>query len=116
MKLIVAGGRDFDDYEKLRHNINAFRSWYDVDEIVSGCASGADKLGEKYALLHGLKIKQFPADWSKHGKSAGPIRNKQMVEYADACICFWDNESKGTKSMINLAMAKGLVLKIISYK
>lgn len=47
------------------------------------------------------KYKEFPADWKAHGKAAGPIRNKQMAEYADALLLIWDGESKGSASMKN---------------
>jgi hypothetical protein len=72
-------------------------------EIVSGCANGADKLGERYADDSGYGITRFPAEWKLYGKQAGYIRNKQMAEYATHCVCFWDGQSKGTKMMIDLA-------------
>ena len=85
MKVIVAGSRDFKDYALLKEFLDKlviFRSGF--TEIVSGTASGADKLGERYAQEHNLAIKRFPADWEKYGKAAGHIRNRQMAEYADA--------------------------------
>lgn len=80
--------------------------------IVSGCATGADAIGERYARENGFKIEKYPADWKTYGKSAGPIRNKQMAEVGDYIICFWDGESKGTKSMIELAKKYGKPIKI----
>lgn len=71
-------------------------------------------LGENYAKERGYGIKRFPADWSL-GKKAGPIRNAQMADYATHCICFWDNKSRGTKSMIDLAKRKNLNLRVVSY-
>lgn len=85
-------------------------------EIVSGTAKGADSLGEKFANNMGYKIKTFPPAWEEFGKAAGYIRNKEMAEYADALIVFWDGESKGTKHMIDLATKKNLKIKIIRYK
>src|SRR5690606_6698690 len=72
-------------------------------EIVSGGARGADLLGEAYAKEHNYPLKKFPAKWGVHGKAAGPIRNQEMAEYSNALIAFWDEKSKGTKSMIDLA-------------
>ncbi len=119
MKLIIAGGRDFNDYELLKKEVSIFIESCNVDisdiEIVSGTARGADLLGEKYAKEYNIKIKRFPADWSL-GKSAGYIRNKQMSEYATYCICFWNNESKGTKHMIDLAKQQNLELKVVIYE
>ena len=72
--------------------------------ILSGCASGADAIGERYAKENGFKVEKYPADWETYGRSAGPKRNKQMAEVCDYVICFWDEKSKGTKSMINYAI------------
>lgn len=81
-----------------------------------GNCRGADKLGENYAYLYGEDAKQFPADWKNYGKSAGYIRNKQMAEYATHLIALWDGQSKGTKSMIDLAKQYGLKVRIINFK
>jgi len=113
-KTIIAGGRDFDDYEFLKKNIEELD--IEINEIVSGKAKGADTLGERYATEKEISIKGFPADWNKFGKGAGPIRNKQMAEYADVLIAFWDSKSKGTKSMINLAKKNDLEVHVIQYK
>ena len=116
MKVIIAGGREFSDYSLLSSVCDHMLQNYaprDI-EIVSGTANGADKLGERYAKENNCKIKQFPADWSL-GKQAGYIRNKQMAEYADCLIAFWDGKSKGTKHMIDLAEKQGLKVKIVRY-
>lgn len=79
MKVIIAGGRNFNDYEKLCQFCDKALSKQTEIEIVSGTANGADKLGEKYANDNGYPIKQFPADWDKYGKSAGYKRNAQIA-------------------------------------
>lgn len=115
-KVIIAGSREFNDYQLLVSKLNKIliNRLPDV-EIVSGTARGADKLGEQYALEYNLPIKQFPADWNTHGKKAGYLRNVEMAKYADACIVFWDGESKGTKHMIDIATKKELPLRVIKY-
>jgi hypothetical protein len=102
MKVIIAGSRDFTDYNLLKTKIDHMRfdGQFKIDEIVSGAACGADQMGENYAANNNIPVKEFPADWNTHGKAAGPIRNKQMAEYADALIAVWDGKSKGTKNMI----------------
>lgn len=115
-RIIVAGSRSFDDYGFLRSKLlfllkNKIRS--DV-EIVSGGARGADCLGERFAKEHNLYLRIFKADWNRYGKSAGPIRNKEMGEYADALVAFWDYKSVGTKHMIDFAKEKGLDVRIIN--
>lgn len=115
MRIIIAGGRDFDNYKLLTNTLHEI-VFYDPDaEIVSGKAKGADSLGEKYAKEMDIPIKEFPADWNKYGKSAGYIRNKQMAEYSDVLVAFWDGKSKGTKHMIDLAKENKLIVYIINY-
>jgi len=115
MKVIIAGGRDFKDYEYLSTCCDKYLSKQTEIEIVSGAANGADKLGERYAKEKGYPISSHQADWDRYKKSAGYIRNKEMAEYADALIAFWDGKSKGTKHMIDLARELGLKVRIISY-
>lgn len=115
MKVIIAGGRTFNDYEMLCQKCDrALHKQKDI-EIVSGTANGADKLGEKYANERNYKLTQFPADWDKYGKSAGYKRNEEMAKYADALIAFWDKNSKGTKHMIDLAKRYELKIIIVNY-
>jgi hypothetical protein len=109
IKVIIAGGRDFDDYHRLCKVCDEILKKYSNIEIVSGAYKGADLLGEKYAAERNYFIKQFPADWRRYGKSAGQKRNTVMANYADILIAFWDGKSKGTKNMIDLATQAGLV-------
>lgn len=114
-KVIVAGSRTMRDYNLLRRKLDQLLSRQTDIEIVSGTANGADKLGERYAKDRGYALKQFPADWEKHGKRAGYLRNAQMADYADALVAFWDEESKGTMHMIELAKAKGLKIVVVKF-
>ena len=118
-RVIIAGGRDFNDYLLLRakcDNILAGKAASHRIVIISGAARGADSLGEKYANEKSYTIERYSADWNTHGKAAGPIRNAQMANSADALIAFWDGQSHGTKSMINIARNKGLLVRVINYK
>lgn len=119
-RVIIAGGRDFSDYELLKEKCdyylqNKIREGRRV-VIISGHASGADSLGERYAQERGLQCEQHPADWKTHGKAAGPIRNAEMAAVADALIAFWDGQSRGTRHMIETARAKGLKVAVVSYQ
>lgn len=111
-KVIIAGGRDFVNWKLLLESMSsAIDDGLEITEIVSGKARGADTLGERFARLVDVPIKEFPADWTKFGKRAGFIRNKQMAEYGDVLVVFWDGVSSGTSNMIT--QAKSLNLKII---
>lgn len=112
MKVIIAGSRGFDDYAQLCQVCDHMLQEQSEVEIVSGTAKGADNLGERYARDRGYQVKQFPADWARYGRSAGPKRNKGMASYADALIAFWDGSSAVPKSMIDLATKAGLRVKV----
>jgi len=114
-KVIVAGGRDFADYDLLKSKLDNLLVNRDPVEIVSGTARGADKLGEFYAKRSQLAVALFPADWDLYGKSAGYKRNAQMADDADALVAFWDGKSRGTMHMINLAKSAGLQVRVVNY-
>ena len=119
MKIIIAGSRDFSNYELLRDRLDyLLKNASDEDEItiISGGARGADQLGERYAKEKGYKIIRKLANWNKYGKSAGYKRNEEMAKIADVCVCFWDGESRGTKHMIDLSKKYKLKLNVIFYK
>lgn len=116
MKVIIAGGRDFNNYDFLCDRCDYYLQNQTEIEIVCGKARGADSLGERYGTERGFKISEFKPDWDKFGKSAGYRRNSEMADYADALIAFWDGESKGTSHMIDLATEKGLKVRICTYK
>jgi hypothetical protein len=116
MRTIIAGGRDFAHYSLLEEELDFFRtSIHSAVTIVSGGANGADRLGERYSNEKDLNLKVFPADWNKYGKSAGYRRNAEMADYSEALIAFWDGKSKGTKHMIDLALERGLLVKVVKY-
>ena len=102
-RIVVAGCRDYDNYEEAKEYIDKcvceLKNEYELIFVSGGCR-GADKLGERYAHELGYKVEYYPAEWDKYGKSAGPKRNEKMAEVSDYIICFWDGKSKGTKLMI----------------
>jgi hypothetical protein len=102
MKMIIAGGRSYKFTQKDIYQLEYICRVWEVTEIVSGGALGADREGEVFALNHKLPIKRFSADWDKHGRAAGPLRNREMAEYADAVVLFPGN--KGTESMYKEAL------------
>lgn len=120
MKLIIAGGRDFKDYNLLEIEVKKFiveSSIKNKNEItiISGKALGADLLGERFASKYGFNLLEFPADWDKHGNCAGPIRNAEMAKVASHCIVFWDGQSRGTANMIENCKKFNLIYRIVRY-
>lgn len=109
-RILVCGGRHFSDYALLEKTINGViaESGREDIEIVSGHCVGADRLGELYAEKHNASIKIFSAEWGKYGKRAGPMRNKQMIDYISGfenkiVIAFVSANTKGTRNTIALA-------------
>lgn len=117
MKTIIAGSRTITDPRVITWAVN--RAVRDADiwpsEIVEGEARGVDTLALKYAFDQGIPVRRMPADWERHGKAAGVIRNKLMAEYAEALIAIWDGQSKGTKHMIEEATRRGLKVYVFKY-
>lgn len=111
MKVIIAGSRDFNDYDLLCRSIQNFtnNSLFPITEVVSGTQKGADSLGEKWAEENNIPKKLFPPDWNKYNKAAGPIRNELMAKYADYLILFWDGTIKGNKGRGSKNMLENMV-------
>ncbi len=116
MKIVIAGCRDYDDYVQaeplLAEALRELAPDGDITVISGGCR-GADAIGERYAHEHGYAVERYPAEWKKYGSAAGPIRNAQMADAADAVVCFWDGRSRGTKNMLERAARKGIPFKVI---
>lgn len=100
MKLLVIGSRAINNYEILKCKIDSLN--ISITEIVSEGTRGIDTLAEGYARENNIPIKKFKPDWSK-GKCAGWIRNKQMWEYCDQGILFWDGVSVGIQHSFKLS-------------
>jgi len=109
MKVIIAGSRHI-----TNPAIPPLSEWkWPVTEVVCGEARGVDAAGRAWAERHGIPVKSFPADWNRHGRAAGPVRNEQMANYADALVAFWDGESRGTHHMIETMRLRGKKVHVI---
>lgn len=106
MKVIIAGTRSGVPHRTLIDAI--FQSGFTVTEVVSGAAQGVDTQGEEWARNNNIPVTRFPADWNGLDRKAGPLRNAQMANYAEALIAIWDGKSTGTKNMINQSKRCGL--------
>ena len=119
-RIIIAGGRDFDDYEYMSTKLsdlfkdqNVFNN--KVIKVISGMAKGADTLGIQYADEHKITKILFPANWKEYPRIAGFLRNYDMLSIATHLIAFWDGKSNGTKHMIEIAQMKGVPVWIFEY-
>lgn len=115
-RVIIAGGRDFQDYAYLKQTMDHLLvNITDEITVVCGEARGADLLGKRYAKERGYVVHSYPADWNTYGKAAGFVRNKEMAKNADALVAFWDGKSSGTKHMIETARRYQLKVRIKKY-
>ncbi len=101
MKVIIFGSRHmpFSLYPLIQQAVD--KSGFSITEVVCGKARGADTFGAKWAYHKGIPIKYFPADWERLRRAAGPTRNCEMGDYADAGIGFIWPGSRGTEHMMN---------------
>lgn len=109
MKILVCGGRDYQDKDHLVNVLTFIKLHSDLTEIIHGGASGADSLSGEFARSAGIKETVFPADWERYGKYAGPRRNIEMAEQnPDLVVAF--PGGKGTRHMIDISKKKGLLV------
>lgn len=115
---LIVGSRGYTDYTSFKAKCDALLADKADIEIVSGGCSGADALAERYAHEHGYSLQVFPADWSRYGKRAGYVRNREMHSYISTfadrgVIAFWDGASKGTAQSFRLAREFDNPLRIV---
>lgn len=115
MRLLICGDRKWNDYEMIANALREIRP----SLLIEGEANGADIISRIEAEILGIPVLKFPADWNKYGKSAGPIRNTQMLKEGkpDMVIAFHDNieSSKGTKHMVTIANRANIPTKILGH-
>lgn len=117
MRVIIAGSRTITDYDKVVEAI--IDSGFHITEVICGKARGVDTLGKRWAKKHNIPVQEFPAEWARYGRRAGPERNRDMAEYASdfenpnrpdngGLILVWDGKSRGSANMLYNAKRYGL--------
>lgn len=129
-RILVCGSRNYTDYRRLSEALDTlcydrdwitekddYGNWLPACRIVTGKAKGADELAATWAVVGWTDLREYPADWEKHGRAAGPIRNKEMLEKEDPdlVVAFPSEEkiSPGTKHMISIAEKTGYTVIIV---
>lgn len=130
MRVLVCGGRDFEDYKFLSHyltkKLDEYYVWSPDPEphgswgwdlfLIHGAARGADLLAEKWAQLNYIPYQEYPADWAQYGKRAGYLRNVQMLEEGKPDLVIAFPGGAGTNMMINLAKNAGVPVEEVVYE
>lgn len=118
MRVLICGDRNWNDKESIGKTIDSLEK--KPTTIIHGGAKGADSLGAECASERGIPIIKFPAEWTKYGKSAGYVRNQQMLHEGkpNLVIAFNDNiiNSKGTKMMMELARKSNITVLLYTHK
>jgi hypothetical protein len=107
-RILICGDRNWVNGPFIFHTLSKIQQEQGVEVVIEGEANGADKLGATAARMLNVPVLKFPANWQKHGKSAGPIRNrKQLKEGAPDLVLAFHNDianSKGTKDMVRISL------------
>ena len=109
MKIAIVGSREINKIDIEKYITKE-------DEIVSGGAKGVDTIAANYAKNYGIKLTEFFPQYKIYGKAAPIIRNKEIVDYADKVIVFWNGKSKGTLSVIKYAEKTGKQCEVVICK
>lgn len=112
MKVLVCGGRDFEDEELLGRVLSRL-DLKSSDTIIHGMARGADRMGGEYARTHSIPVLEFPALWNTYGRRAGAIRNAQMLIEGQPNVVVAFPGGRGTQNMINQARKVGVPVTVI---
>ena len=115
-RLAVVGSRNFDDFDLFVRIMDRLRLVKEIDAIITGGARGVDSMAEHYAEVNEIPFVVHQADWDKHGKGAGYIRNQTIWDDSDMGLAIWDGESKGTEHSFKIAGKQEKQLLIFNYK
>jgi SLOG family YspA-like protein len=114
MRVLVCGGRYYSDREALEKYLDALHSESPISLVIDGGASGADTLANQWAVERHIRAASFPADWRKHGKAAGPIRNQQMLDEGKPDVVVAFPGGRGTADMVARAKRAGVPVREVS--
>ncbi len=115
MRVLVCGGRDYSDWTTLKRELDLAVRLSPVSLVIHGGASGADTLAGRWAEQRGFQVCIFPADWRRHGKAAGPIRNAAMLEHGRPDLVVAFPGGSGTADMVRKARAAKVQVREVEY-
>src|SRR3954471_22010862 len=114
-RILVTGSRHWENRTLVRNVLSATRWAYCTSGMVvvhGACPTGADHIADEWAIENGITVERFPADWTRLGRAAGPIRNETMVQtHPDLVLAFLTPDSRGTADCVRRADREGLRVK-----
>lgn len=110
MRVLVCGSRDLEDFLLVDKHLTELHNKNTIRLVIQGGADGADQLAKDWAHMNCVPCLNYPANWSKYKKKAGPIRNQEMLDYGrpHIVLAFPLDHSIGTYDMIRRAKAAGI--------
>ena len=114
MRVLVCGGRDYTDKDALYAYLDLLHSVQPIEVVIHGAARGADSLGAQWAKDRGIKVDPYPADWKRHPKAAGPIRNQQMLDEGKPDLVVAFAGGRGTADMVRRSIAAGVKVREVA--
>jgi hypothetical protein len=118
MRVLICGDRNWRNFHLIAFTLSGVCKAHNVECVIDGAARGADTMGFHAATLMKLPTLRFPADWKKHGKAAGPIRNRQMLTEGkpDLVLAFHNSieSSKGTADMVRIARKADIETRVVT--
>jgi hypothetical protein len=116
MRVLVCGARDYTDASTLWGALDTIRreAHHDTMVVIQGGAHGADQIAREWCRSRHVPYDNYPADWDKHGKSAGPIRNQRMIDQGKPDLVVAFPGGRGTADMVRRAQAAGVPVKKIA--
>jgi hypothetical protein len=114
MRVIVCGGRNYNDAERISTVLHKLHDDAGIDLIIEGGANGADHWAFMWARLCGVPTERFEADWENQGSFAGPARNKRMLDEGKPDLIIAFPGGRGTADMVKKARRAGVEVVEIS--
>lgn len=108
-RVLVCGGRNYKDWDAIERWLSPMP----ISFLIEGGASGADYMARQWAVKHGVPFETFEAEWEKHGRAAGPIRNRKMLEEGKPDVVLAFPGGKGTADMVRAATDAGLEVLLV---
>lgn len=106
-RILICGSRSYNDNNAIKRVVREEIKANGPFELIYGAAPGADTLAARACLALGLHVEQYRADWATHGKAAGPIRNRQMLDAGPVKVIAF-GEGRGTQDTVSEAERRGI--------
>jgi len=103
MRVLVCGDRDYNDQDRLFAVLDELHLSKTITDVVHGAARGADMLAHEWAYARNIRMWPCPADWKRHGRAAGPIRNQRMLDDHTIDLVVTFSGGRGTDDMVRRA-------------